>query len=92
MRLESRSLARIDSQHVLLLKGLLLWIVVAFAAVSRIGRHPIGQLRVVCHGATGIAISAEVFAGVKGEGRGVGSVGACARDGRKGQRAGGSER
>jgi hypothetical protein len=33
MWLESRSLARIDSQHVLLLKGLLLWIVVAFAAV-----------------------------------------------------------
>lgn len=33
MRLESRGLARVDSEHVLLLKGLLLWIVVGFAAV-----------------------------------------------------------
>jgi hypothetical protein len=33
MRLQSRGLARVDSHHVLLLKGLLLWIVVAFAAV-----------------------------------------------------------
>ncbi|MGH6914798.1 MAG: MotA/TolQ/ExbB proton channel family protein [Geminicoccales bacterium] len=33
MRLESRGLARVDSEHLLLLKGLLLWIVVAFAVV-----------------------------------------------------------
>ena len=33
MRLPSRGLAHVDSQHILLLKGLLLWMAVAFAAV-----------------------------------------------------------
>jgi len=55
MRLQSRGLARVDSQHVLLLKGLLLWMVVAFAAVVAWGYGLLQQVWTA--DATGISVA-----------------------------------
>src|SRR5262249_34908787 len=42
---------------------------VTFTAVTRECCHPIGELIVVGHKASGIPVSAKAFAGIKGEGR-----------------------
>ena len=45
--------------------------VIAFAAVPSEGCHPVGELIVVGHNASGIPVGAKVLAGIKGEGRNV---------------------
>ena len=44
---------------------------ITFAAVTRECCHPIGELIIVGHKASGIPVGAKVFAGIEGEGRNV---------------------